>query len=126
MIPRRHKFGANRAASMLTGRSFASQAERDRGDQLRLLELAGEISDLEFQPQTYLSAAKIGYAPDFRYVEKGVTIYEEVKGFETEGYQIKARLWAYYGPAQLRVLKSNGRGKFVVRKTIFPKNDDAI
>ena len=115
----RNKFGAVRAKSNLIDRTFDSKAEMRRANMLRLLEMAGEITDLEFQPQTYLSAAQIGYKPDFRYVEGGVTIYEEVKGFETEGYLIRFKLWAHYGPAQLRVLKARGTG-FVVQKTVFP------
>jgi len=115
----RNKFGAVRAKSSLLDRTFDSKAEMRRGNMLRLLELAGEITDLEFQPQTYLSAAQIGYKPDFRYLEGGVVIYEEVKGFETEGFRIRFKLWAHYGPAQLRVLKARGDG-FVVTKTIFP------
>lgn len=118
-IKRANKFGAKRADSNLLDRSFDSKAEMRRANMLRLMEMAGEISGLEFQPQTYLSAAKIGYKPDFRYVDGGATIYEEVKGFETEGFRIKFRLWAHYGPAQLRVLKAKGNG-FVVTKTIYP------
>lgn len=118
-IRRRNKFGAVRSTSALTDRSFDSKAERRRGDQLRLLELAGAITDLEFQPQTRLSAANIGYKPDFRYVQDGVTIYEDVKGVATEGFRIKARLWGSYGPAQLRILKVRGTG-FIISKTISP------
>ena len=119
MIRRKNKFGAVRAYSPICDRSFPSKAERNRATQLRMMEMAGEIMDLEFQPQTYLSAAKIGYKPDFRYVEDGVTIYEEVKGLETEGYKLRERLWGSYGPGQLRVLKARGTG-FVVAKTVFP------
>jgi Protein of unknown function (DUF1064) len=118
----RNKFGAVRAKSNLIDRSFDSKAEMRRANMLRLLEMAGEITDLEFQPQTYLSAAEIGYKPDFRYLENGVTIYEEVKGFETEGFLIRFKLWRHYGPGQLRVLKAKGEG-FVVKTTIFPSDE---
>jgi len=120
LIKRRNKYGAKRAKSNhFKDRSFDSTAERDRANQLRMLEMAGEISDLICQPQISLSEAAIGYKPDFSYIEDGRVIYEDVKGVETEGFHIKKRLWSKYGPGLLRVTKRKGC-KFVVTETIYP------
>ena len=123
-IAKPNKFGAKRGKSTLLDRSFDSQAERQRGELLAQLEKAGVIRDLKFQPQTYLSAARIGYKPDFRYTdEQGIDVYEDVKGVETEAFRLKVSLWREYGPAQLRIMKLS-RGRWVVARTIFPPVGD--
>ena len=116
----RSKFGAIKSYSKIAGRKFDSKLERQRGEHLIFLESIGKISDLEFQPQCYLTAAKIGYKPDFFYVEDGVEYYEDAKGIETEAFKIKARLWSKYGPAPLRISVRSGTS-IVVRKTIHPE-----
>lgn len=118
-IKRRSKFGAIASFSKLAGRRFDSKLERRRGEELVLMEKAGQISDLEFQPQTYLTAALIGYKPDFRYVEDGIEYYEDAKGLETEAFKIKARLWSKYGPGPLRITVKHGLG-VKIKKTIHP------
>jgi hypothetical protein len=78
------------------GIEFASGKERDRYIQLRLLEYAGEIENLEMQPQFTLQAEfkdphsgkkvdAITYRADFRFCEKGKVIIEEVKGANKRG-----------------------------------------
>ena len=116
----RNKYGAKKADSTLAGRSFDSQMERSRAEQLVLMEKAGEISELQFQVQTHMTRARIGYKVDFVYQEQGRTIYEEAKGFETPVWRIKRRLWKWYGPGLLRVVKKGGGG-FVVSEEIRPK-----
>ena len=121
-IPKkRHKYGAKKAGSLLfEGRMFDSKAERDRAEQLKVMEKDGEIQDLELQPQTSLSDAEIGYKPDFAYTENGVRIYEDVKGVETEGFRIKARLWKKYGLGPLRITKRKGtKSPSTTTKTIY-------
>ena len=119
------KFSNQWAKGRMIDRSFQSKAERDRADQLVLLEQAGAIEGLVFQPQTHLSKANIGYRADFQYFENGVEIYEDVKGAETEAFGIKKRLWAAYGPAQLRILRKGSGERFLVTKTIYPRiNED--
>lgn len=118
---RKNKYGAKKAGSLLfEGRMFDSKAERDRAEQLKVMEKDGDIQDLELQPQTSLSRAEIGYKPDFAYVENGVQIYEDVKGVETEGFRLKARLWKKYGFGPLRITKRKGvKSPFTITKTIY-------
>ena len=106
------KYNAKKAVSSLAGRRFDSKLERERAETLVVMEHSGEISNLQFQVQTYLTRAKIGYKVDFVYVERGKTIYEEAKGFECDVWKLKRRLWKLYGPGLLRVTK---RGKGGIR-----------
>jgi hypothetical protein len=79
---------------------FASKAEARRYGELKLLEKAGRIEDLELQPSFPLHAASSGTPPswaptlrtlvghyrgDFRYrdVKTGKWITEDVKGLDT-------------------------------------------
>lgn len=76
-----NKYGAVRTYSELCGRFFASKAEARRGEELALLERAGEISNLEYQPVFKLfDRPKITYTADFRYTENGREVVEDVKG----------------------------------------------
>ena len=118
---RKNKFGAKKAGSLLfEGRMFDSKAERDRAEQLKVMEKDGDIQELELQPQTSLSKADIKYKPDFAYTEDGVRIYEDVKGVETEGFRIKSKLWKKYGYGPLRITKRKGiKSPFTITKTIY-------
>lgn len=97
-----NKYGATRTWSDLCSRWFASKAEARRGEELRLLEMANEISDLRYQVKFILSVNdyKIcGYIADFCYLEPEYgRIIEDTKGVSTRVYQIKKRLMkAIYG-----------------------------
>lgn len=87
------------------GHIFASKTEMRRYQELKLLLKAGKIKDLKLQPRfTLLPALKthkaIVYVPDFIYVdcETGRTVVEEVKGFATREYKIKAHLFEHQYP----------------------------
>lgn len=106
-----NKYGAKRTYSELCGRDFASKAECIRGEELRMLELAGEISDLRYQPRFVLcEKPKITITLDFTYIDYnelatgqrfgesnnfagtepiGVDIYEDVKGVLTRDSRTK-------------------------------------
>lgn len=118
---RKNKYRAKKAGSLLfEGRMFDSKAERDRAEQLKVMEKDGDIQELELQPQTSLSKADIKYKPDFAYTEDGVRFYEDVKGVETEGFRIKSKLWKKYGPGPLRITKRKGtKSPFTITKTIY-------
>ena len=78
----RHKYGAKKA--VVDGISFASQKEAGRYMDLKLLQRAGVIKDLELQPRydVVVAGQKICYyLADFRYfdVEKGAQVVEDVK-----------------------------------------------
>ena len=86
----------------IDGHVFDSKKEADRYCELRLLERAGEISNLRLQPRYLLQPAftcdgnayrKIEYVADFEYVENGRTVVEDVKGMRTEVYKIKKKLF---------------------------------
>jgi len=83
------------------GIKFDSKKEAARYRDLKLLEKAGEITDLELQPKYDLivNDTKCGfYKADFRYIENGKEVVEDVKGMKTPVYNIKKKLIkAIYG-----------------------------
>jgi len=120
----KHKFGARRAEASpevfpeLAGRSFPSQLERDRAYELVLLQRGGQISKLTFQTQLWLTDARVGYKPDFVYIEDGRRVFEETKGFRTERWLIIKKLWRYYGPGVLRIMKRGSNGRIIMTQQI--------
>lgn len=92
-----NKFRAKRTVYL--GIAFASKAEAKRYAELRLLERAGEILNLEVQPSFDLIVGghKVGkYVGDFRYTRKkdGQTVIEDVKSEATRTplYRLKAKI----------------------------------
>jgi hypothetical protein len=79
---------------------FDSQREAVRYQELKLLEKAGEISNLELQVKFSLDIEGVricNYIADFCYDEKGQVVVEDSKGVRTPSYRIKAKLmWALY------------------------------
>ena len=90
-----NKYNAKRTFSSLCGREFASKKECIRAEELTLLEKAGEIYNLEFQPKYVLcSDPKITYTADFRYRDytnhpDNVIVVEDVKGMLTRDTRTK-------------------------------------
>jgi hypothetical protein len=87
---------------------FASKAEGTRYQELRLLEHAGQIRDLELQPAYPIrvrtpagrDVAVLVYVADFRYRAgpQGILTVEDVKGVRTPVYRLKKKLVeAQYG-----------------------------
>lgn len=86
----RTKYGARRTYSELCDRVFASKLEARRGEELRLLEMAGEISDLRYQVGFVLSyKPKVTITIDFAYKENGIQKYEDTKGVLTRDFRTK-------------------------------------
>lgn len=92
------------------GHKFPSRREAARYEHLKLLQTAGDIGDLELQPQyplivTTPAGVKVMvgvYTADFRYMRKGGGIVvEDAKGFKSnEAYRLRKRLVeAIYGIA---------------------------
>lgn len=89
------------------GITFDSKKESEFYAELKLREKAGEISHLRLQPRYLLQEAfkyegkqyrEMEYVADFEYVENGVTVVVDVKGFRTAVYMIKRKLFLYkYG-----------------------------
>ena len=90
-----NKYGAVRKYSELCQREFASKKECIRAEELTLLEKAGEIYNLEFQPKYVLcSNPKITYTADFRYRDyanhpDNVIVVEDSKGVLTRDTRTK-------------------------------------
>lgn len=93
----RNKYGAKK--TVVGDIKFDSKKEAQRWMELQLLERAGEISDLERQVKVELmgqyrplftrTGLKMNLTFDFRYVENGVLIYEDAKGYPTRDYEVR-------------------------------------
>lgn len=86
----------------LDGIVFASKREAQRYGKLRLLEQAGEISELGLQPQypvTINGVHCFTYKADFSYKTKdGETVVEDSKGYRNRIYALKVKcVKAFYG-----------------------------
>lgn len=92
----------------IDGYVFASKKEAARYEELKLLERAGIISDLELQKRFELIPSQringkvverpCYYVCDFAYCEGGKQVIEDAKGMKTEVYKIKKKLMLYkYG-----------------------------
>lgn len=102
--PRARRAGKyNNRRCEIDGEVFDSQMERDRWLNLRLLERAGEISQLRRQVAYELIPAQrrpsggveraCSYVADFVYVDKaGRTVVEDVKGAVTPEFRLKRKL----------------------------------
>lgn len=89
----------------LDGYTFDSKAEARRYNELKVLEQAGIIRDLQVHPVFVLQEGfkdrhgkrqrAITYEGDFQYIEVStdVTVVEDVKGVKTDVFQIKSKLF---------------------------------
>ena len=94
---------------------FDSIQESRRYKELKLLLRAGQIKNLELQPHFLLQEGfkkngktyrKIEYIADFKYIENGKTIVEDVKGLQTDVFKIKHKLFEKkYPELELRIIK---------------------
>lgn len=92
----------NNRKVMVDGYKFDSMKEAERYKELKLLERAGRIKDLELQPKFELlptirtdkeTLRKVSYYADFKYEQDGETVVEDVKGFKTDVYKLKKRIF---------------------------------
>lgn len=93
---------------------FDSIQESKRYKELKLLLKAGEIQDLELQPHFLLQESfkkngktyrKIEYIADFKYIENGKIIVEDVKGLQTDVFKLKHKLFEKkYPELELRII----------------------
>lgn len=106
----KNKYGATKIT--LNNIKFDSIREAERYSELRLLERAGQIKNLELQKEYVLiPAIKIDgrvkerackYKADFVYEENGETVVEDTKGFRTKDYIIKRKLMLFIHGIQIR------------------------
>ena len=104
--PKRHKYNAKKI--VIDGIEFDSKKEGKRYQELKMLEKAGKIKDLQLQPVFLLQEGfyyqgkairQITYRADFEYVdEKGNRVVEDVKGFKTDVYKLKKKLFLKKNP----------------------------
>ena len=87
-VAKKHKYFAQ--PTIVDGIKFASAKEARRYGELKLLQVAGKISALELQPR-YKLIIEETYVADFRYVERGETVIEDVKGYLTAAYKRKRK-----------------------------------
>lgn len=89
---------------VVDGITFDSKREAKRYQELRLMERAGKIRGLRRQVKYELVPAfdvdgkhyrAITWIADFVYVEDGEEVAEDVKGYRTDVYRIKSKLFAY-------------------------------
>jgi hypothetical protein len=91
--PYRRKFG--NVKTVVDGVTFDSKKEAARYQALKLLERAGQISDLKLQPTfaIEINGHKVcKYKADFAYKQGGEQVTEDCKGFRTPTYRLKAKL----------------------------------
>lgn len=105
---------------------YDSKTEMLRGIDLKLLERAGDITDLQRQvkfslscycagckaPVTIMAGKKTAvYTPDFVYFENGVRVVEDVKGYSDEASKLRIRVFeALYNQKVTIVKKIRGVG----------------
>lgn len=92
----------NSRKTEVDGIRFDSRKEALRWAELKMLEKAGKISDLERQvkyvliPAQYLDGKlkerQCVYVADFRYLDDGEVVVEDTKGVRTADYIIKRKL----------------------------------
>ena len=117
MIYKLNKY--NNTKIVVDGIKFDSKLEAKRYCELKLLQRAKEIKELrrqvtfELQP-SYIKNNKIikpiNYIADFVYydLKKGKTIIEDTKGFKTEIYKIKKKIFEYkYPDLEIKEIKKD-------------------
>lgn len=92
---------------MIDGIKFDSKKEANRYQELKLMQRAGIIRDLQRQVKYVLIPSQKGddgrvierpctYIADFVYIdENGKTVVEDTKGYRTNDYKIKRKLMLY-------------------------------
>jgi hypothetical protein len=93
MTEKRSKYGAIKTE--VDGYIFHSRKEAARYQELKLLEMAGEIQNLTLQPPypCFVGGKLIcTYVADFSYRDRASFRVEDVKGYKTDVYKLKKKL----------------------------------
>ena len=95
--PSRNKYGAKK--TVVGDIKFDSKKEANRWMELQLLERGGEISDLQrqvkveligqYRPLLTRTGRKMKLTFDFSYVDDGVQVFEDAKGYPTRDYEVR-------------------------------------
>lgn len=85
------------------GHTHDSIKEAKRCNELHLLQMAGEISHLQVQPQFWFvidgrqikhdNGRRVGMKPDFQYFKGDQNIVEDCKGFRTSDYVLRKAIF---------------------------------
>ena len=105
----------------IDGIKFDSLAEASYYEILKHRQKMGVIEILELQPKVYLSKAKILFKPDFLISNYGVLEYHEVKGKKHPVYNLKKRLFKFYGKHKLVEVSLKGRHFEITDEVICEK-----
>lgn len=89
----------------IDGIVFDSKKEAKRWSELKLLQRAGEISDLQRQVSITLipthktpsgkTVRGMKYIADFTYTKGGIKIIEDTKGYRTDVFKAKLKIMSY-------------------------------
>jgi hypothetical protein len=91
--------------TIVDGVRFASKREAARYQDLKLAEQAGSITDLKLQPRFEFPIG-FRYTADFRYMQNGKEVIEDVKGMMTRDATLRIKCFRYFYPAlELRIIK---------------------
>ena len=91
----------------IDGILFDSKAEAERYLELKAMQDAGEITELKLQPVYELiptfrkngkTYRRTVYKADFSYIQNGQLIVEDFKGFKTDVYKLKKKLFEFHYP----------------------------
>ena len=102
---KKHKYNAKK--TIINGITFASKKEAERYKILKKMESNGEISELELQPRFLLqekfkyrgkTIREINYIADFKYLKNDKVIVEDTKGFVTDVFKIKIKIFKFKYP----------------------------
>lgn len=95
----------NNSKTVVDGITFDSKKEAKRYTVLKSLQDDGYIKDLKLQVPFELlpkgnGERSVRYIADFTYydVEKNINVVEDVKGFKTDVYKLKRKLFKYRYP----------------------------
>lgn len=98
----KRKYGNKKVT--IDGIKFDSKRESIRYKELKIMQEAGLISDLELQVKFVLqdkfkkngkTIREISYVADFTYIENGKMIVEDSKGFKNQTYLLKKKMFEY-------------------------------
>ena len=105
----------NSTKTVVDGITFDSKLEARRYSELKMLEKAGEITELQLQPEYVLiprffkngkTYRQTVYRADFAYKAQGKTIVEDAKGVEVPVFKLKRKLFEYlYQDLTLQIWK---------------------
>ena len=100
---------------------FASRAEFQCFQLLKLRERAGEIKDIQCQVTSPLTAG-ITHKTDFKFfdIQRNAYVWAEYKGFEDARWRMIRKLWKEHGPGVLEIYKGAGL-RISCTETITPK-----